>query len=288
MSLRKEVDGFINVFWICEQNMETERNIHQEDERKGQGLQIRDGKMGGWRSGCQRSRGGRRGQQWSQPVRPFEVSMCVTALMSAWECVSACVLCPLHVVCGLFIYMCRSVCVLFPMYNKYWSSSQCRPPSPLQFEGRQCHTSVMSGSVCLLKSSCRSYALPAEHRGILSLSLWQIFSSSSFFFSKNSGVVSYCTSQLHWFGNVTWAVCQSLTLVGSLHKQKQSCVLPLLSFILQKLSKLLQKLSKLERMTDSWARPTPQWWVWHLWKEKQNIHHNPWGARCAPAYLCSV
>lgn len=102
----------------------------KEDERKGRGRQIRDGETGGWRRGGQRSRGGRRGQQWSRPVRPFEVSMCVTALMSAWECVSACVFYALYTLCVVCSCMCVRVCVSSPMYNKSWSPRQCRSLSP--------------------------------------------------------------------------------------------------------------------------------------------------------------
>lgn len=181
---------------------------------------------------------------WSQHVC-YRVDECMRV------CVSKCVLCPLHVVCGLFIYVCRGVFVSFPMYNKYWLSSQCCSPAPLQFEGRQSHLSIMSASVCLLKSHCCSCMR-----------------------CRLSTAVVVCCLLLHVAisldGNVTWDVWKVwlwLVLCISISKPFFCFVFHLFFYF----TKVLKT-----RMTDSWAGPTPQRWKRHLWRENRTL-----GATCA-------
>lgn len=210
----------------------------KEDERKGRGRQIRDGETRGWRRGGQRSRGGRRGQQWSRPVRPFEVSMCVTALMSALECVSACVFYALYTLCVVCSCMCVRVCVSSPMYNKSWSARQCRSlsptlPLPLPFERRQSHSSV-----CVWKCVCSSLiVLIVVRRRLNAVNSRPCHFGGKFLKHWDCLLLHVATSLAR---NVTWATCQSTTLIDSLQKQKQTtrCFFCFFVFIFPTVSKL--------------------------------------------------
>lgn len=78
---------------------EGETNVREMKDRG------RHGETEEWRDGGQKSRGGRRGQQWPRPAQLL-------------KCVCGCVLSTVYTVCGLF------VCVLSRMYNKSGSPGQ--------------------------------------------------------------------------------------------------------------------------------------------------------------------
>lgn len=189
---------------------------------------------------------------------------------------SACVFYALYTLCVVCSCMCVRVCVSSPMYNKSWSARQCRSlsptlPLPLPFERRQSHSSV-----CVWKCVCSSLiVLIVVRRRLNAVNSRHCHFGGKFLKHWDCLLLHVATSLAR---NVTWAACQSTTLIDSLHKQKQTTRSFFCFFVFNFPNGLKT------RMADSRARPTLSWWVWRLSRESRTCTTTTHQER--PAYLC--
>ncbi len=140
------------------QQNEGERNKCEKDERQRRAQRERDGETEEWRDGGYRSRGGRRGQQWSQPAQAFEVCVYVLLLdvcLRTWLCVSVCVISCVHGVWSVHVCVSAFVsylpCTINLDHPESLSLSLSSPPASTD---KSLSLGFVPGGVCVCVCVC--------------------------------------------------------------------------------------------------------------------------------------
>lgn len=165
-------------------------------------------------------------------------SACVTALMSAWKCVSACVFYALCTLCVVSSFMCVEVCVSFLICNKYYLSSQCCPPP----------TTVGRETVWLERHVWKCVSVKVSLLWLFCAANWAPWN-----------IVSLAWVGFFFF--LTLGLSPGLALSHGLFAKDPLWLIPCISIFMFFHLVILFYIRSQKSMTDSWAIAAPQWWV---------------------------